>query len=1094
MKKRFLSIMMALCLALSLLPETALAAEERNTGYADDTVAVAADMVARIGAEGPAAQYYNNLTDAVGAATDGQTITLVADIENASSANIQDGRRLNLDLNGYDVGFARNQRFNIDHGGLNITGSGELYEEEPYYAPVLLYGSNDKNDAKYTTVTVGEQVTLRGWAGLFINQKSTNSGGDNAYGIVATVYGTLESVRDTSGAGGHALYINGTIKGTDGENVPQIVLNRATLKTAAGNGMYLAGYAETTITDSTIISNSEGSTGIEIRAGKLTINGNSSVQGGTGETNIAPNGNGSTTNNVALAVVQHTTKLPTEVTINGGTFTGGAALFEQNAQNNDNEAVAKIKIEVNSGNFTGQIFSQNKTGFITGGTFNTNVSEYCAPGLVAESNEDGIFSITADSDMTVQVQSADGAVKGAYASLADAVANAASGDTLVLLADQIPTAEIAIESGKELTLDLAGHKIIPKNVSIIVKDGLTVKDSSENGKGEIQTGRQIEVDGGSFTLESGKLSFIGLNSGMYIHSDGTAIVNGGEITGTYSPLSGNNTTGDMNIKINGGTITADNGAAIYMPSQGELTITGGTLNGGVSLRMGQVNISGGTINATTSGIDNPGEYYNYSGNVFFPDALYVLNGTYTSGDDNSLSLNITGGTFNCANGKGSAVAIYDLGKVGQKSEVQISEDAILVTNASDRDAYQVLGFDDIGVDTPKPGYGEDALIGQVKTAISGGSFSTQIKKEYCAEDFVPVTTKDDNGMYTVTEKEEDGETVTGLTLEPKNLTLTDGETYQLKAGTTPEGSSLTWTSSNTSVVKVNSSGRVTAVGAGTATIKVEAGQLSLTCKVTVKAAPSSSGSSSSEPSYSPKLDVSDGGSIKVNPRTPEEGDEVTITVDPDSGYEVDEVTVTDRNGREVKVTAERDGTYTFTQPRGRVTISVTFVREGGSTFFSDVPESFWAYDEIAWAYDNGYVNGTSASSFSPNASISRQQVWMILARLSGADPANMSAAREWAVTNGVSDGTTPGGAVTRQQLVALLYRYATLMGYANDQRADLSAYPDAGTVAGYAVEPMQWSVANSIVGGTSNGTLDPTGTATRAQFAVILYRFWDQVG
>ena len=255
-----------------------------------------------------------------------------------------------------------------------------------------------------------------------------------------------------------------------------------------------------------------------------------------------------------------------------------------------------------------------------------------------------------------------------------------------------------------------------------------------------------------------------------------------------------------------------------------------------------------------------------------------------------------------------------------------------------------------------------------------------------------------------------------------------------------------------------------------------------------------SSSSSSDPSYSPILDVSDGGSIKVNPRTPEEDDEVTITVDPDSGYEVDEVTVTDRNGREVKVTAERDGTYTFTQPRGRVTISVTFVREGGSTFFSDVPESFWAYDEIAWAYDNGYVNGTSASAFSPNASISRQQVWMILARLSGADPANMSAAREWAVTNGVSDGTTPGGAVTRQQLVALLYRYATLMGYANDQRADLSAYPDAGTVAGYAVEPMQWSVANSIVGGTSNGTLDPTGTATRAQFAVILYRFWDQVG
>ena len=81
----------------------------------------------------------------------------------------------------------------------------------------------------------------------------------------------------------------------------------------------------------------------------------------------------------------------------------------------------------------------------------------------------------------------------------------------------------------------------------------------------------------------------------------------------------------------------------------------------------------------------------------------------------------------------------------------------------------------------------------------------------------------------------------------------------------------------------------------------------------------SSGSDNSEPSYSPVLDVSDGGSVKVNPRTPGEGDEVTITVDPDAGYEVDEVTVTDRSGRDVRVTAGRNNTYTFEQPKGRVT-------------------------------------------------------------------------------------------------------------------------------------------------------------------------------
>ena len=243
--------------------------------------------------------------------------------------------------------------------------------------------------------------------------------------------------------------------------------------------------------------------------------------------------------------------------------------------------------------------------------------------------------------------------------------------------------------------------------------------------------------------------------------------------------------------------------------------------------------------------------------------------------------------------------------------------------------------------------------------------------------------------------------------------------------------------------------------------------------------------------YSPTLDVSDGGTIRVSPRTPEAGDEVTITPDPDSGYEVDQVTVTDRDGDEIRVTANRDGTYTFTQPRGRVTIAVTFVRETGETTFSDVPETYWAYDEIQWAYENGYVNGTSASTFAPGASISRQQVWMILARLSGAAPADMAAARAWAMETGVSDGTNPGAAVTRQQLAALLFRFAQANGYDDGQRGDLSRFPDAGSAASYAVEPLQWATAGGILNGTSQGTLNPAGTATRAQFAVMLYRFWN---
>ena len=367
-----------------------------------------------------------------------------------------------------------------------------------------------------------------------------------------------------------------------------------------------------------------------------------------------------------------------------------------------------------------------------------------------------------------------------------------------------------------------------------------------------------------------------------------------------------------------------------------------------------------------------------------------------------------------------------------------------------------------------------------------------------------------SGMFVtwITESEENysggtsiiGIATTGISLNQTTLSLNPGDTERLTATLTPANASLapTWTSSNADVATVtvseDGSVTVTAVAVGTATITVTAGDdnaITATCAVTVtdsgQTTPSTPSGGSSDPSYSPVLDVSDGGTVTTNPRTPGAGDEVTITPSPDEGFAVDEVTVTDRNGYEIGVTDNGDGTYTFEQPRGRVTISVTFCPAGLP--FVDVPGDYWAYDAIAWAYGNGYMNGVTAARFQPEGTISRQQVWMILARLSGESPASMAQARQWAVDSGISDGTNPGAAVTRQQLAALLYRYAALMGYANDHRADLSIYPDAGTVASYAVEPMQRAVAYGILTGTADGRLNPTGTATRAHAAVMLMRF-----
>ena len=333
-----------------------------------------------------------------------------------------------------------------------------------------------------------------------------------------------------------------------------------------------------------------------------------------------------------------------------------------------------------------------------------------------------------------------------YATLADAMTYAVNNDTIVLVKPETITSAVLAEN-KSVALDLNGQTLtanIEAGNAAIQVDGsnaaLTIKDSAGSGK-ITSTGYGIyPSEGAAVTVESGTIESL------------------------YCPLSGNNTTGSMNFTVKGGTLTAQKGPAIYMPGQVNLVITGGTLNGGISLRMGQVNISGGTINAVTSDIDAPSSYYNYSGNAWLPDALYVFGGTYPNGDEangNSLNLNITGGTFNCANGQGSAVAIYDLGKVAQTMNVNISGNAVLTTTATSREAYQVLSLSDIGVTSPAEGYGNTEYTGKVSSAITGGTFSSN-PSEYVAEGYFSLP--NENSTYTVVTADQitSGVTIQGI--------------------------------------------------------------------------------------------------------------------------------------------------------------------------------------------------------------------------------------------------------------------------------------------------------------------------------------------
>ncbi len=281
----------------------------------------------------------------------------------------------------------------------------------------------------------------------------------------------------------------------------------------------------------------------------------------------------------------------------------------------------------------------------------------------------------------------------------------------VKLTENITTSTKRIIIDKDVNLDLNG-KTLTSLIDVTSNKTLTISSSVEGGKfvalaneysdeekKDVKTHYAIGADNAKVIVNSGDVSSNDTQYGFYALNGGTITINGGNHTTGNAVLSGNNTTGAMSFVVNGGTLTTKYGPAIYMAGPIDLTITKGTINGGISLRMGIVNISGGVINAATTSLDSPKEYFFYSGNAWFADALYVYGGTYTTdikGQTNKLELNITGGTFNVANGQGSPIAIYDLGKVEQVMNVKVSG-AKLTTDATTRTSFDVINLKDLGL-------------------------------------------------------------------------------------------------------------------------------------------------------------------------------------------------------------------------------------------------------------------------------------------------------------------------------------------------------------------------------------------------------------
>ena len=231
------------------------------------------------------------------------------------------------------------------------------------------------------------------------------------------------------------------------------------------------------------------------------------------------------------------------------------------------------------------------------------------------------------------------------------------------------------------------------------------------------------------------------------------------------------------------------------------------------------------------------------------------------------------------------------------------------------------------------------------------------------------------------------------------------------------------------------------------------------------------------------------------------GKSVTFTFKPDTGYKVKDVKV---NGKSVGAVK----TYTIDKLTVSTRIEVEFTN--GKLPFTDVRESDWFYEDVAFAYENGLFAGTSDTTFSPNASMTRAMLVTVLYRLEGQPAVNGRSgfsdvqyngyyedAVTWAADNGIVNGTSttmfsPNANVTREQMAAILYRYAQHKKYNTAASSGLNGFTDHASVSGYAAASLEWAVAEKLINGSA-GKLMPTGNATRAQVAAILHRFVENV-
>ena len=578
---------------------------------------------------------------------------------------------------------------------------------------------------------------------------------------------------------------------------------------------------------------------------------------------------------------------------------------------------------------------------------------------------------------------------------------------------------------------------------------------------------------------------------------------------------------DVSLTVNGGSLTASVNANIWFQfgsgvsgsGTPTVTVSGNAIvraNGGITDNSSSEIQIGADSSASSGGIVFDGKNGTVYGDVTLDESLTINQGeTLTIPEGSSLTSNdklTNSGTINVEDGGnlngGTTLTTPTISTQPTGQTVTEGNPATFAVTASDVQSYQWQQRTNSGSDWTN--ISENATsstytISNTTTDMSGYQYRCVVKSAS------GVSVISQAATLTVQTKPA-SVPVTGVKLNTETLELFTGNTATLTATVEPENATnknVTWSSDKPDVATVDAAGKVTAVSEGTATITVTTadGSKQATCSVTV----TRPYIPPANPNYRITLEATQGGTVTADPTAAKAGETVTLTPTPDAGYEVGDVTVTDRFGDAVAVTENADGTYTFTMPNGQVTVTVTFAET--PLPFTDVMEGDWFYDAVRYAYETGLMDGVGDNLFAPNSQTTRAQLVTILYRLAGQpEPGGDSGfsdvetgiwytdAVAWAAQNGIVNGVSdtefvPGDDITREQLAAILYRYAACQGYDVSQRADLSGFGDASSISGYAQEALSWAHAQGLVLGFEDGSLRPQGTASRAQIAAVLMRF-----